>query len=131
MRRGFTLYEALGAAVLLGVGVTATMSTLGKIAAGESRAHEKEMLQRLAIEKYDELVTTTQQPLASSNGDFTDRNITGYTWNLDVEPSSTTDLDTVVITVTKSGASKSDPVGEMDGLIYIPPATSTTGTAAP
>jgi hypothetical protein len=117
--------------VLLGVGMTAALSTLGSIAKGEGRGRDKEFLQRLAIEKYDELVTTNQQPLTSSNGDFTDRNISGYTWNLDVEPSSTNNLDTVVVTVTKSGAAKSDPEGKMYGLIYLSPSTTSSTTTAP
>jgi len=129
--QGFTLLEALASAVLLGVGMTAALSTLGAIAKSEDRARVRETLQRLALEKYDELVTTTQQPLASQTGDFTDRNISGYNWNLDVEPSTTTNLDTVVMTVTKQGEAKTFPTGVVYGLIYIPPSSTAGGTATP
>ena len=39
--------------------------------------------------------------------------------------------DTVVVTVTKSGAAKSDPEGKMYGLIYLSPSTTSSTTTAP
>ncbi len=130
-RLGFTLIEALAAAALLGVGITASMSALGAIAGAETRAREHEKVQRLALQKYDELVSTNQQALASQSGDFTDRNLPGYSWNLAVDPSQVSNLDTVTVTVNKQNPSSSDPVGTAEGLIYISPNGTTSATGAP
>jgi type II secretory pathway pseudopilin PulG len=126
--RAFTLLEGLAAAALLAVGITACMTTLGAIAGAESRAREQDKVQRLALQKYDELISTNQQALASQSGDFADRNMSGYTWNLDLEQSQVNNLDTVVVTVQKQNPSSRDPKGVAEGLIYISPTTTSSTT---
>jgi prepilin-type N-terminal cleavage/methylation domain-containing protein len=121
-RRGFTLIEALAAAALLGVGITAALSALGAIAKTEAAIQDKARMQRMAQEKYDEMVSTNQQALASQSGDFTDRNLPGYTWNLD--------LDTVTVTVQKQNAGARDAEGRVEGMLYISP-NSTSASATP
>jgi prepilin-type N-terminal cleavage/methylation domain-containing protein len=128
--RGFTLIEALASAALLAVGITASLSALGAIAKSEAGLRERAVLQRMAADKYDEMISTNQQALASQSGDFTDRNITGYTWNMDVETSAVTNLDTVTVTVQKQNATAHDPVGTVEGLLYISP-NSTNASATP
>jgi prepilin-type N-terminal cleavage/methylation domain-containing protein len=129
-RRGFTLIEALAAAALLGVGITAALSALGAIAKTEAAIQDKARMQRMAQEKYDEMVSTNQQALASQSGDFTDRNLPGYTWNLDVETSQVTNLDTVTVTVQKQNAGARDAEGRVEGMLYISP-NSTSASATP
>lgn len=126
--RGFTLIESLAAAALMAVGVTAAMSAMGAIAKEEARAREVDFVQQLAQEKYDELVTTNQQTLASQSGDFSDRNLQGYTWNLVVESSAVNNLDTVTLTVQKQGAGSSDPQAVVESLIYISPNSVNTSS---
>lgn len=126
---GFTLIEALASAALLGVGITATLGALGAISKAESGARERAELQRMASDKYNELISTNQQALSSQSGDFTDRNLSGYTWNLDVEPSQVSNLDTVSVTVQKQNAGPHDPVGRIEGMAYVSPnSTSLAGT---
>ena len=127
--RGFTLIESLAAAALLAVGITASMSALGAVAKEETKAREVDYVQGLAQQKYDELISTNQQVLASQTGDFSDRNIQGYTWNLDVETSQVNNLDTVSVTVQKQNPSSTDPKGVAEGMIYISP--NTTNSSAP
>jgi len=122
--KAFTLIEALASAALLGVGITACMSALGAVAKEEARAREVDYVQGLARQKYDEEVSTNQQVLASQSGDFSDHNIQGYTWNLDVETSQVNNLNTVVVTVQKQNAASTDPQGTVEGLIYISPTTT-------
>jgi prepilin-type N-terminal cleavage/methylation domain-containing protein len=130
--RGFTLIEALASAALLGVGITATLSALGAIAKSEAAVRERSMLQSMATDKYDELISTNQQALSSQSGDFTDRNVQGYTWNLDVENSQVSNLSTVTLTVQKQNAQPSDPTGVAEGLIYISPnSTSVSSSTTP
>jgi prepilin-type N-terminal cleavage/methylation domain-containing protein len=126
--RGFTLIESLAAAALMAVGITASMSALGAVAKEEARAREVDFVQRLARAKYDELVSTNQQTIASQSGDFSDRNIQGYTWNLDVESSTVNNLDTVTVTVQKQNGGSGDPEGIVEKLIYISPSTTSTTT---
>jgi type II secretory pathway pseudopilin PulG len=128
--KAFTLIEALAAAALLGVGITAALSALGAISKTEAAVQERGRLQRMAQDKYDELISTNQQTVASQSGDFTDRNLQGYTWNLDVESSEVSNLDTVTVTVQKGNAGANDPVGRVEGLLYISP-NSTTASATP
>jgi type II secretory pathway pseudopilin PulG len=129
--KGFTLIEALAAATLAGVGITACMSALGAVAHEQALCKEKDVVQRLARQKYDELISTNQQALASQSGDFTDRNMPDYTWNLDVENSQVSNLDTVTVTVQKQNPGSKDPVGTIEGMVYVSPntATGTTGAA--
>jgi Tfp pilus assembly protein PilV len=126
--KGFTLIEALASAALMAVGITACMSALGAVAKEEALAREKDVVQRLARQKYDELLSTTQQALASQSGDFSDRNQPDYTWNLDVETSQISNLDTVTVTVQKQNAGSKDPKGTIEGMLYVSPTTTTTTT---
>ncbi|HWD37548.1 MAG TPA: prepilin-type N-terminal cleavage/methylation domain-containing protein [Fimbriimonas sp.] len=123
-RFGFSLLESLAAAALLAVGVTAAMAALSSVSYNEKAARDQEYVDRLASEKYDELISTNQAALANASGDFSDRNIQGYTWNLEVGQSQVTNLDTVTLTVQKQPAGKKDPVGRVEGMMYVPPATS-------
>ncbi len=126
---GFTLIEALVAVVILAIGIVGTMAGYQSLARTESRAQTSEYLQRLALEKYDELIATAPTQLVATNGDFTDRNLTGYSWAMTIDTTSVTDLMAVTVTVTpdSSGSnSNTGPRGIARGLFYQTP--STTGS---
>jgi len=64
--------------------VTAFVSTLGAFGAithTEATTRETERMQRLAIMKYQELVATGQWQTLTTNGDFNDFQLDGYTWS--------------------------------------------------
>ncbi len=122
-RRGFTLIEAMAAVVILGIGIVGSVAAFGSLAHSEANARQTEKMVQLAKGKLAELVATGQATTAA-NGDFTDQNEPGYTWDLQVNTSDVTDLDTVTISVNQTNTSKS-PV-KIDTLIYVPPATTAT-----
>jgi Tfp pilus assembly protein PilV len=128
-RNGFTLIEALGAAVILGIGIVTAISAFSAMARSEAKSREMETMHRLAVTKYDELIVTTTPPFSNSDsGDFTDRNDTTHVWNLTVTPTGTTNLDALTVQVSRND-SNNGPYAEVDGLFNEPPTTSTTGVS--
>lgn len=126
VRRGFTLLEAMAAVVLLGIGIVGSLASFSTMIRTEDRVRETERMQRLAQDKLSELIATGQAS-TSTDGDFTDRNIEGYTWSLESNASGITDLDSVTLTVSKEGATQK---AVLDTLVYVPP-VGTTGATAP
>jgi prepilin-type N-terminal cleavage/methylation domain-containing protein len=125
-KRGFTLIEALVAVAIASTGIVAALGGLSSLNAAEVRLLDKEQMNRLAFEKYDELVAT--QSFSSTNGDFTDRNENRFNWNSTV---STTGVDNLsVLTVTVSPVDNSDLQETVNGLVFQPPQTTTTAAGA-
>lgn len=114
----------MAAVVLLGIGIVAAMSANAQIISNESHARRSERLLGLARQKLAELVATGQAT-NSANGDFSDQNQPTVTWNLDVNTSGVTDLNTASMTVQEG--SSSDKF-RLDTLIYTPPQNTTTTT---
>lgn len=127
--KGFTLIEALAAIALLSIGIVGVLGGLSSLARGEARAREQELVQRLAIEKYDELVATAPDLAAPQNGDFEDRNLTGFRWESQSEPTGVENLEAITVTVTREPETNLSPVGRASGLRFVPPVT--TGAATP
>lgn len=119
------MVEALASVILIGVGIAAALGGISAITKSESDGQDRERLERLAMQKYDELVATGNMTSAQS-GDFTDRNVSDVTWQSQVSASGVDNLNHVSVTVQRSNDSKS-PVAVFDGLIYVQP-TTTTGT---
>ena len=88
--------------------------------------HGQERLQRLAVQKYDELIATSALSSASQSGDFKDRNLDGIEWKADVVPSGVTNLDQIKVTVYETDSSGNGGSAEIDGLRYNPPVTTST-----
>lgn len=130
-RRGFTLIEATAATVILAVGIAAVVRALGDGARAETRMKRVEEMTRLAQHKYEELVATSLQMTAGAtqSGDFSDENIPDYQWTCDIEDTTVTNLESVVVTVTMTNDnSTSAPVGKICTLLYIAPQNSTGST---
>jgi prepilin-type N-terminal cleavage/methylation domain-containing protein len=117
-RSGFTLIEALAAAVLLGVGVTAAMGGLASISRAEASARETEILRRLAAEKLDDVLGTRDVQGTGADGAFDDPDLAGYRWRLEVSPSGVENLERVRVTVEHEGR---EAIAE--ALLFSPPAT--------
>ncbi|MFY9233859.1 MAG: prepilin-type N-terminal cleavage/methylation domain-containing protein [Fimbriimonadaceae bacterium] len=119
-KRGFSLVEALVAVAITGVGVTAALGGLKALAQGDTRARQVELMQRLAFEKYEEVVATAEFKSAPLTGDFNDRNVPGYTFRVEAEPSATENLQIVRVTVAQA-----DDAGKLEGratgLVFVPP----------
>lgn len=125
-RRGFTLVEAVASVALLGVGVAAVMGALGAMTANSTRVRETEFMQRLAYDKYRELVATGQTDSAQISGDFSDREDSLHQWEAETGPSGIDNVETLRVTVQRNDRREVEPV-EIDGLIFRPPQTTDTG----
>lgn len=128
-KRGFTIIEALASAVLLGVGIAASMSAMGALAKGETRTRDLERYTALARSKYDEMLL--EDPNASAGeetGDFADVDEPEIEWSWTSEASGIESLDTVRLTVRARSGGESSPQAVLSGLRYRAPLTSTGGT---
>lgn len=120
------MVEALATAALVGVGIAGVYGGLGALAKGEARLREQDQLQRLAEQKYRELVVTETDLSAPQNGNFDDQKLTGFTWSMESEPSGVEDVQAITVKVEKSANEKNAPEGVVSGLVYIPPSTDST-----
>lgn len=124
-RRGITIIESLSAAALLVIGVASSIAAIGRMIRTEVDVREREKIQRLASDIYDEIYGTGDFAQAPLNGTFEDRGEPSYTWTASVEPSGVENLVRMTVTVSSTRDSKLDTT--VTGLIYEPP-TETTGT---
>ncbi len=110
------------AIVLVGIGLSAVTSALGAITASFRRSVEREEVERLAQDKYDELIATGQF-LMPSEGEFEDDRHKGATWSIEPAATSIDGITYVRVTVEMGKAGRSALV---EGLVYQPP-TETLG----
>lgn len=118
----FTLIEVLVAIVLVGIGLTAMVSGLGSLTASFRRSIETEALQRLANEKFDELVAT-QEWQSASEGGFDGAQFEDYSWSTETETTTVAGLEYLRVTVTRAFAGRED-TAFVDGLVYTPDTTT-------
>lgn len=124
-RRGFSLVEALVAVAITGIGVTAALGGIRAMTRTEGEARQSELMLRLAHEKYEEVMGTGEYASAPLTGDFRDRNLEGYYFRIETEPSGTENLDILRVTVNRSDGAN-EIAGKVAGLVFIPP-TPTEG----
>lgn len=118
---------------VLAVGIVAVIGGYTNLARNQRIVFENERMQRLALDKYEELVATEAVQAQSLNGDFADRGDDRYLWSASVTPTSTTNLSTLTVTVTPRNDSTS-PGSVLNGIIYQQPQTitgSSTGGGTP
>lgn len=128
-RRGITIVEALAAILLLGIGIAASIAAIGNIIKAETDVREREYVQRLAADMYEELFATGDYSQSPLSGDFQDRGVSGYTWESALEPSGIENLDTFSVTVTKTGSTIYNST--LSGLVFVPPVETGAGGALP
>lgn len=120
--RGIILLEVLVAAALLGIGVAAALGGLGTLTRVETDVREREEMQRLAHELYDDVVATGDYVMAPLEGDFEDRGETRYQWRVEFDPTGVENLNELIVTVSPRNRART---GEWTarGLLFVPPAT--------
>lgn len=108
----------LVAVVLVAIGLTALMSGLASLTASFRRSMEIETLQRLAHEKYEELVATGDWTLVFE-GEFEDDRYEDFEWESETETTDVLDLEYLRVTVTKDGVT-GGAAAVAEGLVYRP-----------
>ena len=93
---GFSLIEAMVASVLVAVGVTSALHGYGALSRAQSQLQERDRMQRFAVSKYNEIIASGINNSATS-GDFQDYNESRYKWDLDIETTNTTGLNSIEI----------------------------------
>jgi len=116
--------EVLVSITLLSIGIVSVVGGLRALNEGQARAFETEKVQRLAVRKLDELISTQQIGTTDTNGDFSDYGEPNYEWKATVQPSGIQSLDLITLTVDKSGGRSSDPGARIDTLYFEAPTTS-------
>ncbi|HZH97617.1 MAG TPA: prepilin-type N-terminal cleavage/methylation domain-containing protein [Fimbriimonadaceae bacterium] len=117
-RRGFTLVEALVAVALTAIGVVAVLQGMAALTKAEAMMIEKERMQKLALDKYNEIAGTSDR--LTTTGDFSDRNENRYSWSATVEPTGVESLDQLTVTVSLTGTNR-EREETVSGLIYEAP----------
>lgn len=125
-KSGFTLIEAMVTVALVAVGVVGVIGGFGALTASQTRAQESERMQRLAFQKYDELLATQGTTLTDLGGDFADQGQAGLKWEASVQPTGVENLDSITVTVSRMNDS-GGPLAQAEGLSFRPPA-ATGGT---
>jgi prepilin-type N-terminal cleavage/methylation domain-containing protein len=118
--RGFTLFEALVAVVLLGVGIAGSVGALSSLGRAQIAANESERMSELARRKYDELSVSDQVQAASLSGDFADWNENRYVWEASVTPTGVENLESLTVVVTRRG-DEDGREARAEGLLFFAP----------
>lgn len=118
--RGFTLIEAIASIALVGIGIASCMAGLAAMAKNDRLIVERETLQRLATQKYDEVISTGLIDSAELSGDFSDQGQEKYEWAAAVEPSGEENLEILTVTVNRVGDTEG-PQAAIDGLVFRAP----------
>jgi prepilin-type N-terminal cleavage/methylation domain-containing protein len=126
-KKGFTLIEVLASLVILGVGITAALAGLSAIAKSEVRAREVETMHRLAMDKLNELRAVTDTFAAPDSGDFTDRDLVDYAWNLEVEATGIENLNAVTVIVERRSRAQGSPRAAATSLVFQAPENAQEG----
>lgn len=119
-KRGFTLIEAVAAIGLVGIGVASVMGGLAAMAKTDRQLMLREEMQKLAVQKYDEIIATGLIDTAELSGDFTEQNNDDFEWEATVEPSGEENLEILSVTVNQVGDTEG-PNATVDGLVFRPP----------
>lgn len=119
----------MAAVLILSVGIVAVYGGMNSLTRAEARARDQDLVQRLADEKYEELVSTEPDLSAPQNGNFDDRDLPNYTWEMESTPSGIESLQSITVRVEPRNGNAQAPTGLASGLVYVPPVTTTTGAA--
>lgn len=127
--KGYTLIEAMVSTVLVTVGLIALIGAYSNLTRNQNIAVQTERMQRLAQDKYGELVATEALQTQALNGDFSDRGEDNYLWQATVAETGTQNLSALTVTVTPRDSADDREKAIVNGVVYQQPQT-TTGTGA-
>ena len=123
VKKGFTIVEVVVSVELLAIGIVVSLGSLSAMTKTEVKLRKTEEMNRLAVQKIEEVLAVGNATTAETSGTFDDYGYTGYEWSLEVAPSGTENLDTIRVTVTEASANSSAGVS-VSSLLYTPPSTT-------
>ena len=123
VKKGFTLVEVVFSVALLAIGIVVALGSLSAMTKTEVKLRKTEEMNRLAVQKIEEVLAVGNATTAETSGTFDDYGYTGYEWSLEVAPSGTENLETIRVTVTEASANSSAGVS-VSSLLYTPPSTT-------
>ena len=123
VKKGFTIVEVVVSVALLAIGIVVSLGSLSALTKTEVKLRKTEEMNRLAVQKIEEVLAVGNATTAETSGTFDDYGYTGYEWSLEVAPSGTENLDTIRVTVTEASANSSAGVS-VSSLLYTPPSTT-------
>ena len=123
VKKGFTLVEVVVSVALLAIGIVVALGSLSAMTKTEVKLRKTEEMNRLAVQKIEEVLAVGNATTAETSGTFDDYGYTGYEWSLEVAPSGTENLETIRVTVTEASANSSAGVS-VSSLLYTPPSTT-------
>ncbi len=123
VKKGFTIVEVVVSVALLAIGIVVSLGSLSAMTKTEVKLRKTEEMNRLAVQKIEEVLAVGNATTAETSGTFDDYGYTGYEWSLEVAPSGTENLDTIRVTVTEASANSSAGVS-VSSLLYTPPSTT-------
>ncbi len=117
------MIEAVISIGLVGISIVASLNAFASMSKTDVQLRDREYLQRLAVQKYDEIIATGGIDTAELNGDFSDRNDTKNEWRAEVTPSGVDNLNILTVTVKASGT-EDGPQAVVDGMVFELPQTT-------
>ncbi len=98
--KGFTLIEAIVSVALVSTAVAASVGALGGLSKTEWLARHRETMERLAVQKSDELIATgALESSGALSGDFSEQGETRFTWSAEILATGIENLDTLDVTI--------------------------------
>ncbi len=129
---GFTLIEALVSVALVAIGIASVLGGFASLTISQRKVRDTEKMQRLALQKYDEIVATDSLEATTLSGDFTDYGEDALQWSASVEPTGVENLMALTVTVESRDNPDSEPRQVISGTVYQSPDTGAgTPTGAP
>lgn len=121
-RAGFSLVEMLVTIVLVGLAMAGVFGGIRSLMAAEAKARDANLLQRLAADKLNEMGPVTDPRTADTSGDFTDSGYSDITWTMELETTSTLNVQQVTVTATRGNTSQT-----ISSLVFLRPQTTEGG----
>jgi prepilin-type N-terminal cleavage/methylation domain-containing protein len=124
-KRGFTIVEVLMAVFVLAVGITGLVGAISGLTRAESRIAERDLIDRIAHEKLDELVAT-QTWQSEAGGGFDDPRFSDYTWSIEEENVGIENLTGLTLTVDSTNKGSVS----ISTVVFTAPAATGNGSGA-
>ncbi len=115
-RAGFTLVEMLVTIVLVSLALVGIFGGMGAASRTEAKARDADLLQRLALQKMNEVGVVLDPRTSETSGDFADQGHPDVEWTIETESTQTLNVEQVTVTARRGDAAQA-----LTGLVYLRP----------